>query len=316
MHMMKKKESVEFRYYDVPQGETVLALLGESWNRVYGHDAEGIHIHFHNLMEIGVCLRGEGEMVLGERREQYTDGMFTLIPANYLHTTISSGEEKNAWEYLFFDPEAMARDMAPGDPAEQRALLYWLGRDAWLLRPEAAPQLASLLRLILEEMRGRGPYYRPAVQQMTQALALLIMRWNREMYSENSEGGARESLRILPVFDYVNTHYAEPLRVGDLARACSMSETHVRRLFEEIMHMSPTEYLNLVRVQQACELLKRTDDPLDLIAARCGFGNVSTLNRNFKKLIGVTPYQWKKLPDNYERGLMQFHVTAIRGWQS
>ena len=42
----KKKEIMELRFYEVPQGETVLALLGDKWNRVYGH--EELHLHFHN----------------------------------------------------------------------------------------------------------------------------------------------------------------------------------------------------------------------------------------------------------------------------
>ena len=92
----KKKESIEFRYYDTPQDEPVLALLGESWVRRYGHDAEGMHIHFHNLMEVGFCFRGDGRLILNDRTVPYTGGMFSLIPVNYPHTTISDGEETNA----------------------------------------------------------------------------------------------------------------------------------------------------------------------------------------------------------------------------
>ena len=42
----RKKETVELRFYEIPQGEPVLALLGEEWNRVYGHDSS--YMHFHN----------------------------------------------------------------------------------------------------------------------------------------------------------------------------------------------------------------------------------------------------------------------------
>ena len=61
----RKKETVELRFYEIPQGEPVLALLGEEWNRVYGHDSP--YMHFHNLMEIGVCRNGEGVVVLDEK---------------------------------------------------------------------------------------------------------------------------------------------------------------------------------------------------------------------------------------------------------
>ena len=61
----KKKDSIEYRYYEIGQDEYVLALFGESWIRDYGRDVEGLH--FHNLMEIGVCHEGHGEMGYAER---------------------------------------------------------------------------------------------------------------------------------------------------------------------------------------------------------------------------------------------------------
>ena len=48
-----KRPRVELRYYEVPQGEWVLPLLGDSWKRNYGNDTTCQH--FHNLTDIGVC---------------------------------------------------------------------------------------------------------------------------------------------------------------------------------------------------------------------------------------------------------------------
>ena len=60
----KKKDTMELRFYEVPQGEYVLALLGDNWIRDYGHDES--NLHFHNLMEIGYCKNGTGELILNE----------------------------------------------------------------------------------------------------------------------------------------------------------------------------------------------------------------------------------------------------------
>lgn len=61
----KKKDTIELRFYEIPQNEYVLALLGENWIRDYGHDE--VHLHFHNLMEIGVCQKRYGETDSGRR---------------------------------------------------------------------------------------------------------------------------------------------------------------------------------------------------------------------------------------------------------
>ena len=65
----KKKDTMELRFYEVPQNEYVLALLGDSWIRDYGHDES--NLHFHNLMEIGYCKHGTGELILNEESKPF-----------------------------------------------------------------------------------------------------------------------------------------------------------------------------------------------------------------------------------------------------
>ena len=49
----KKKMKMEYRFYEVPEKCPVLALLGEKWVQNYGYQID--YLHFHNMMEIGVC---------------------------------------------------------------------------------------------------------------------------------------------------------------------------------------------------------------------------------------------------------------------
>ena len=48
----KKKKKMEFRYYQLPPGSPILALLGEKWVQNYG-DRTADRLHFHNYMELG-----------------------------------------------------------------------------------------------------------------------------------------------------------------------------------------------------------------------------------------------------------------------
>ena len=78
--------------------------------------------------------------------------------------------------------------------------------------------------------------------------------------------------------------------------------------------MSPLEYINKVRIQTACEILKKTDESIADIAYKCGFTTNSTFNRNFKKYLNTSPYQWKISPENYERKLLNYNISALKGW--
>ena len=53
MAKKRKKPKMEFRYYQMPAGSPILALLGQKWVQNYGNDVD--YLHFHNYLEIGFC---------------------------------------------------------------------------------------------------------------------------------------------------------------------------------------------------------------------------------------------------------------------
>lgn len=313
----KKKDTIELRFYEIPQNEYVLALLGENWVRDYGH--EKMQLHFHNLMEIGVCQSGSGELVLDEERLPYQPAMVSIIPNNYPHVTISNVQEgKSFWEYLFFDPAAVIAEMYPGNELLQRELSERINSKALFVHEWEYRNLSLLVKLVMEEMRGLRPRYTDSVRGLLYALVTEIIRMSEQsaVGSKESAGAKKNSgvAQIAPALDYVRTEYVNLIRVEELAQVCHMSETHFRRVFEACMNMSPVDYMNFVRIQRACDLMRKTNDPMDIIAQKVGFTTTSTFNRNFKKFLNTSPYQWKINPGNYERKLLNYHISARKGW--
>ena len=78
--------------------------------------------------------------------------------------------------------------------------------------------------------------------------------------------------------------------------------------------MAPMDYVNLVRIQKACDLMTRDDSSMDVIAQECGFASVSTFTRNFKKMLKTTPYQWKLNKSNIRSNLLTYNISALKGW--
>ena len=308
----KKKDTVELRYYDIPQNEPVLALLGEDWVRDYGR--EKVHLHFHNMLEIGLSRYGYGLMEFGETVLPYEPNMITVIPKNYPHTTTSEEGEKSFWEYLFIDPEVVLRQMYPNNEYYQKKILKLINQKYVFGRMDYYTQMAGVVNVIVEEMRKKNDFYRDTVKSLVQALILEIARLNKD---EEVELELRERpgiAQISPALDFISNNYSDAIRIELLASLCNMSETHFRRLFEEYINMTPVDYINMIRVQMACEIMKKTSCTMDEVAMKSGFAAACTFNRNFKKIVGITPYQWKKNPDNYESKLMQFHISALKGW--
>lgn len=82
--------------------------------------------------------------------------------------------------------------------------------------------------------------------------------------------------------------------IADLARIAAMSPRHFTRVFTEEVGEAPGAYVERIRVEAARRQLEETDDPVTVIAARCGFGSSETLRRNFVRRLGVSPDQYRK----------------------
>ncbi len=312
----RKRDKIEFRFYELPQSECVLALMGERWVGVYGNAERPSELHFHNLFELGCCRHGEGQMMLNDKPVDYHGGMLSLIPANYPHNTVS--QDVSYWEYLFFDAPSMIRDMFPNNPKIQAEKLAILNRRADLLPTDDCPEVSALADRILREIQDKKAYYRETVNCLMRAMLFEILRLqegkNSDPHWEVNVDSAVLT-QITPALRYVEEHFKDQLRVADLARACGLSEVHFRRVFEAYMNMAPMDYVNLVRVQKSCDLMTRKDSSMDIIALECGFASVSTYTRNFKKVLNTTPYQWKLNKENYRSSLLDYNISALKGWE-
>lgn len=170
----RKKQEIEFRYYEVPEGEQVLALLGESWRRAYGNDVSSLH--FHNLLEIGFCLEGSGHMVLDERTVSYAPGSLTVIPQNFPHVTNSWMSSLSYWEYLFLDPEAILNTAYPEDGIFVHKLMDRINHDAVCLDAGENEELVSLVRMAMEECRDRKSYSGEVLRGILLSILIIVAR--------------------------------------------------------------------------------------------------------------------------------------------
>ncbi len=324
-NMARKKGKLEFRYYEIPHGEPLLALYGDVWIRPYGYDENDkpiTDLHFHNLLEIGYCHEGRGNLVFEDDVYPYGNGTFTVIPKNYPHTTNGDRSVINRWEYLFIDVDKTLQMLYPDGKRYVDSFQESMGRKAFCLNASEYPVLAELILSILKEMKQRREMYDEAVRGLLRPLFVEISRYDKERLIEQKnretvrDTGEKklEQIQISRALEYVGDYYERPLKISDLAGACHMSETHFRRLFVRSMGMHPVDYINQVRIKMACERLRKSSEPIADIAVKCGFTSLATFNRNFRKFTGVSPKEWKKQPEAYERRLQEKNIAVYDGW--
>ena len=302
---------MEFRYYQMKDGNPILALLGEKWEQNYRRDVD--YLHFHNYLEIGFCYSGEGMMVLGEEKVRFAGREFTIIPPNFPHTTTSDIGNISKWEYLFIDVEGFLQSVY-GSQVRAEKMVQRIYSRALCLKESEYKSLSDKVIKILEIMRAGEEFYLEEAKGVLLSFLAEVARLNRLSEEENIEEKGKITNLISRSLDYISQYYMEDIRIGDLAKVCHISETHFRRMFTSYMHMGPLEYINQVRIQTACEFLKKTDESIADIAYKCGFTTSSTFNRNFRQMMGMAPAEWRKRPENYEQQLLKFDIHSEEGW--
>ena len=82
--------------------------------------------------------------------------------------------------------------------------------------------------------------------------------------------------------------------VEQLADLCHWSTTHFRRVFHNIMGVSPLEFVNSTRISKACTLLCSTEDSILNISETVGFRSVSSFNRTFSRIMLMSPREYRR----------------------
>lgn len=88
--------------------------------------------------------------------------------------------------------------------------------------------------------------------------------------------------------EYLDTHFTQPLTIEIVAKESFMSEFHFFRLFRKVYGLSPYQYVLKKRLQASVALLK-SDKPVSDVALECGFTDIFTFSKAFKKHFGVSP---------------------------
>lgn len=95
--------------------------------------------------------------------------------------------------------------------------------------------------------------------------------------------------------DRMREHYADKLRVQDLARRAKVSVAQFERRMKRIFQLSAGQYLMKVRVDAAARLLQHSDESISEIALQVGFFDQSRLSRVFRRVTGMTPGQYRRI---------------------
>ncbi len=96
------------------------------------------------------------------------------------------------------------------------------------------------------------------------------------------------------VLEFVRDNFSRPIEIKELAALVHLSVSQFERRFRRVFQISPLKHIMNVRIRAASVRLTTTNDTIAAIALDCGFYDHSHFTRNFRKIMGVSPKEYRK----------------------
>jgi transcriptional regulator GlxA family with amidase domain len=121
----------------------------------------------------------------------------------------------------------------------------------------------------------------------------LIREHGDRLNPRANEARLADLRRLLPALEAMGKDLSKAVFIPDLARRAGFSEAQFRRVFQRTMGVSPVQHLRRIRMEHACQLLRRTDRTVESIASSVGYTEPAFFAHSFKKLIGTSPGRYR-----------------------
>lgn len=253
--------------------------------------------HYHPEYELTLITKGSGKRLVGDSYENFESGDLVLIGSNLPHTWVSDRVRKSksgavviqfSQEFIqtflqwpeFSGINRLLADASLGIHFPVRHSKAIVERVKALPEQNGADRITGLLA-ILDLLSGQKP-----------------VKLASAYY--NSVKGRETEKRINKVCQYIQKQARGPVSLDKTAALVHLSNSAFCRFFKRVTGKTFSDYVNDVRIGNACTLLTESDKTIAAIAFETGFESLTYFNRVFLKKKNITPRDFRNRMGGYE----------------
>jgi len=256
-------------------------------------------LHFHPECEIMLVTKGTGIRFVGDSMERFQPGDLVFYGRDIPHFYQN---DRNFYQQV-------------SDAAAQAVVIYFkedfLGKELW-----GMPNNILLKKLFTNSKRGikfvgkaktelekcirRLDDSKDSLGKLIDLLSILQLMANSKEYELLSSRGfilpvdEGECQRMNDVYQYIIHHYVRNPSLEEVSAVAHMSPSAFCRYFKLHSNKTYTQFLNEIKIGNACKLLIDNKLPISQICFEVGFNNFTHFNSQFRRIIGVTPSQYQR----------------------
>ena len=248
-------------------------------------------MHWHSEFEINFIREGAAEFICGTDKFTSSKGDIIITQPNELHSIYPCEYTRQIYDTLVFSSDIFGISDSDRYFNECiRPLINGSMRITAHITPKHHyySELAMTAENIFSCAKGDTPQL-----DMLMRSELLKLLWLLETEAEQGTSTGKYDSIIRPALEYIAEHFSENITVAQLAASVHLSESYFMNLFRKQVGLSAVEYISHFRIDTACRELIGTKKSVLEIAFDCGYRNISNFNRQFRKITGCSPTEYR-----------------------
>lgn len=245
------------------------------------HKGKFVSDHYHDHFQILYSLEGEGEITLDGTPYDFSKDKVVFIGPGSIHSIQATNKLTNL--VLAFSIPALQISV-------QDDLLSFIGKKSMHFEIDlfTASEIRPLFRKMLYEQKNGDCYSKLS---MPAYLLQIIIHLMRQQSNTNVQDA--NDMRSIQMKEYIEKHYFENITAESLSTLFGISTRYMNDIFKRKYNDTPLQYLQKIRINQAKELLLKTDQDIVSICFEVGYETLSTFYRTFRNMVGISPNKFR-----------------------
>lgn len=235
--------------------------------------------HIHNYHEIYYLASGKARHFVDGDIIDINVGEMVFVHKGLIHATAYNIGEYSNRITICFDDDFMGNEYAE--------IIKVLGMNKYIKVP--GDTVKELVTRICSEFNSGSKEGHMMCRNLIGELLILLYRSRKNIPEKEPEGNEEIIRRAVR---YISENYADNLTLPVLADIFSMSEGHFSKTFKALTGLGVVKYITLIRIAEAEKLLTSKIISVTETAMLCGFNDSNYFATVFKRIRGITPYQF------------------------
>lgn len=260
----------------------------------------GSGTHSHNFLELAYIEEGEALHILGENRQTILKkGDYFIVDYDTPHKYTAQNNRPVKIINCLFMPSFIDKSLVNCRKFSEVIGNYLIKINYTMLTQNPSDtvfndedgRILNIIKNMLFEYNKKDNGYTEILR--ANLIEILVLTLRRIMSADADS--SKDSAITSEIKEYVRKNFNRNISLTDISKNLNYSIPYLSIKFKKDTGVNFNEYIQKYRIEQSCILLKNTDKKIQEVANSVGYGDLKYFNSVFKKIIGITPYRFRRL---------------------